>query len=1362
MPNFESFKLRLSSLGLFLKTLIFRKSTIFIVVILILGILGFVFKGDVIDFVSRNFLRRLRDVGLLKPSVPGYFLALKDQNPLYDYNGDGAVDGNDYGLLLKNVEVAQSTSTTSTSGSVMATAEQQSLPSIKGYGNDAFNGSVSTNISFKIPSGTAGLTPSLNLSYSSSSVDDMFAGVETKYRNGIGSAFDHSYQKQASYIGLGWGLGGLGTITRDDKGTLNDWLDDTFMLTFPGGGANLMLESGDNYYSVFRTVPNIKIKAERWGLMKKDATNDLEIWRYHWVITTGDGTKYYFGYSQPVDNWWRNKDFEQQYFAQGSSDKAWYPLYGQDQEPENIYSTWSYATPVKDVFHLYQQSWLLTKVESVHKHYGNTVSMDYVYDMESGEAQYHSYTKTTYPVKITYGYNQVLFEYEDRLDKNTHQKDNVSPQQTYNGSKRLKKLTIQTKDRAGSWRTRNAYTFGYAYGYRGTDHPNIATGEVVGGKAIHSLLTSVTEWSGDPSGSGSKSLPSQTFSYGSECAPFKGGCPLTAFVDSGNTQVQTPNDFFLRKADNGFGGSVSFEYYQGTGGNALPVKYCDPDKLDYTGTLTCKTDHAFNTQRHRLNAQVVSDGMGNTYRTEIAYPGSGTAAGLAYVDEYGDYDYSYQGVNCCNVRVDPNTGEASCNQGSPSGCHCPGDYEGGSLRSPNSCSKVSGTDYCQSVCNNNWGSSGVTSCGSSSPCSSWGSQNTCYANDIGCYKLYRCASNCKPQFYIENFSGYEFLGYPEVETTVFEKNSTTQKVSQSKSYYYQALDNGNCFKPSPLKGMSYKTVQYDVNNSGRFNETETWYKVRFGKMFSNDYVEKYTNELNAYCGNYDKDETISLVMQIDSIGKTAINNSYAMCTRSTSNYQNLDGSVDHYALPHKQYNWGKVSCTNFGTDDTSDIGQASYTNYTQANTSGNSWILPKVSETWASDDRSAVKYNHQKIYYDNQMFGLLGQYGNVTSTETLVNGNVYQKTTTDYETDHTFLVWQASDAMGNKTLTNYDGYYHLYPTSVENALGQRIFTEYDFSTQDTNHPNYNGILGLPVKTKDANGAVTTIVYDAFGRALETYLPGRTPGTNTPNQYTKYYYFNDTQITPCDDAHNCIKDLGRELGNNLGPHMMVMKGSRIDDSGTFGRVSVTQTYYNGLGQVLQSRQSWLEGNTSNNGIPVSGEGLRDILTSTSYNALGNVVYQSLPYSTLPLSDLSKTAFDTRDFVSDASIRKSQTKYDGLGRPIETVAPDGTSARTVYESSDNPLVTKILGPNCNDSPASSTLCTEQISESNVFGQALKNTLFGQETGQSLVTESTYHSVLGGILSVKDPLGIIVSELRYDDLGRKVNTWNIDMSP
>ncbi|OGG12222.1 hypothetical protein A3J20_03400 [Candidatus Gottesmanbacteria bacterium RIFCSPLOWO2_02_FULL_42_29] len=1209
-------------------------------------------------FPAKNtlaFRRSLKKFGLIKPSVPGYFKALKTQDLFYDYNSDDVIDGPDYVLLLKEIEkenprvkgVTSDFDPLAAASDEAGTSNMQ-LPSSRAFGSDAFNGAATVSYPIDLPPGPAGLTPSLDLSYSSSSVDDLNLGTLTSYRGWT----DHPYQNQSGMVGLGWNLGGVQYIARDTKGSsmraLTGQSDDAFILAFSGGSANLSKESeaGTDYgkYSVWRTVPNLKVKVERWSRCKRDAADDGTYFcRYHWLVTTGDGTKHYFGTPTTTTAWQKtydpdtNEDLE-------NKEYDWYPLYDNDSSPvgPNAWLIWGNNTLG---YHSLTYRWYLSKVESI---FTVPVEINYSYNLKIEDAGHGDrYVSAVYPSSITYGKNEISFQREARLDYKIHQGDNPSPKRPLRNLERLKKIIVKTLGKV-----RKVYVLDYSYGWVPAKHLDDGDGkaendaEVKDGQVIHSLLRIIKVYSDDPDvNPHAKRLPNYTFSYGTDCAEFKGGCPLSSFVWGRNLldQVKTPSDFFLQTAENGYGGKVTFEYWKdATNNNALNIKYCDTDKVALNGE-TCKTDNEFNTQRHRISSQIVEDGMGNSVRTNYDYSGNGATLGLGAVKNYSETD---EGAEIFN-----------------------------------------------------------------------------------------------------SFSGFEFLGYPEVETTVYEKNSTDKVVAKSKSFYYQALDTATCFKPSPLKGIAYKTINFDVQKPGRRTETSSSSTIRFGPMFG-PWEGYYDWNLNDKCATYDPETSISLVIPRDNVSKEFVGDNAVLCTKTFTDHRKIDGTDDVYAQLHTATNYGKVSCSDPNQDDTSDIKKVSYTDYTDADTL--KWILPRPKESWTASSPTGTKYNHSQITYNS--------YGLPTKTSVLINGSAYADTTSAYDATYPWLVTKITDPLGRSSTTTYDNVFHLYPLKVTNNLGQSTTTVYDFNIADSTHPNYGGVLGIPVRVTDANGKVSNSVYDVFGRATETYLPGKNPASSTKaDSFNKYYYFNGDDIAPCNDANHCLIGLGKQL-NGKGPKMMVYSASRFADNGAAGKVSATHTYYNGLGQTVQTRQLWYENEYSNAGLPVA-DAFRDIIKSQSFNALGQPEYQSLNYTANPYIPSTQNSFDTRDFAGSANIQKVKYTYDGMGRATTVNYPDGTSETTEYDVGGNPLLTKSSNKNCTDTDPA-TLCTFNQTTKDAFGQTLEVKEIADSKTYS--TSFEYHPILGSVTTTKDTLTNVINIVEFDTLGRKTRMWDADMSP
>ncbi|MFC1727685.1 SpvB/TcaC N-terminal domain-containing protein, partial [Patescibacteria group bacterium] len=1360
--------------------------------LILIGLFLLVFVGTGLTMRNSPFFRQFgRKIGLVRPSLVGFFEAQHTQDLAYDFNNDGQVTEADYLLLVESLaesdpgdspvlppgEVIIPEDDLGAIEEVTASDESpesdvQNLPSVSAFTSDVFNGAASVAYPLALPAGPAGISPGLSLSYSTSVIDDMWTGIGTKYRTYFLGDNDYAFSHQvgAGIFGLGWNLGGMGYIARDTAGSLKDFSDDDFSLVFAGGSANLVPESdcsvppqpysfddiSSHRCSVWRTVPNLKTKIIRKGEKKQ---SEVTVWRYHWEVTTGDGTKYIFG-SPQEENWYDGAPADPDTKFDNFKDSAWYRLYNGNGSRSGVGTrAWLVYKIAGDEYHAITYKWLLHKVANVYASPSsvcdlNNPCLSYEHYLVNGEFEINTdgdkrgYTAAIYPQKVNYGAHEVEFVPEEgRLDYSTASGDTMKVPQQRRTSKRISKILVKTSETIV-----RAYTFDYHYGWRAADHPELIdsnndglpeSGSETRGQAIHSLLNKITEWAGNPVVVGTQHLPAYEFKYqspGSDCGDFKGGCPLTSFIDKGATAQRTnANDFFLTEATNGYNGKVSFEYWGGAGDNAFPVRYCDRDKLRRVGfddESVCLDDHSFNTQRHRVAAKVTDDGMGNTVRTTYDYEG---AQGLAYVKTYEE-EYN-SGVGC---RDEDN--EDGCN---PETTVCDG----------GSCSEC-----------DNWNKDTAQDCGSN-----W-TQEICWDRSA-----VRCVCKChKAQ---RPFAGYEFLGYPSVVARVYKKNSS-DLAAQSKTDFYQAMEVGaptvaGCFKPSPLKGSPKTSITYNVDDGAPWSSSESVYKVRFGDMFNLDPYnpnEEYSaladgsGNLNDFCESYDLEKTPSIVMVTESRSKTG-----DLCTKSTINSNYSDGSLDPFANPREAVSWGRVSCSDWSDIQDYDnyTARYSFTRYTGDDGEANGWneglwLLPRPKESWSSDSSGGSKYQWSKTFYENQAFGNLFDpgtgYSRVTKTEVWKDGQAYAVSRIGYEdgANRPWNVAWAEDPQGRKTTTEYDSVYHQFPVRVVNPINQVVETEYDFQATVTGHPNNGWKLGLPVRVTDPNKVSSMTTYDRFGRPVEAYGPGRTLSDGY-SQRSEYYYFNDADLacSTADPGKHCIPDLGK---NNT-PKMMVQTMAQFDasanpDAGDYGELSVSRAFYNGLGQQVQSRASWRGpgGFETNVGISVEGEGNRDILTSSTYTALGQPERSSLSYTADPFWEILDQPYLTLDW-SSSSIPRINRDYDGLGRVSQVLYPGRVFEH--FEYTGNPLISRVHDKNCTD-PLSETTCTVKETLADAFGQTVQVKEIESDGTDTYTTKYEYHPIFGSLVQTTDTLDNVVNKMAYDSLGRKTKMWDIDMSP
>jgi hypothetical protein len=455
-----------------------------------------------------------------KSDFTDLYAALDKQDSAYDVNKDGAVTEEDVNSIIKRrptptpvvfeAPAAGGTEVQSIPEETKASGGEPILPSMRGASSDPYTGSVTASYEFDLAKGVAGLIPPLSLTYSSGTVDDLYTGTYTKWRNDS----SHSYQRQAGIVGLCWTLNGISSITRNTQGTPETEADDTFIITSGAGSANLIFESGtgwnENGYSFWRTVPNIKMKVTRNQICKSYVTewqNPRYICRAQWIAIDSNGTKYIFGLPV-VDDWWRTNDpdaNDYNLFLQGDGN-SWFPLYNDGEGKIIGASAWFLnggGTNYWGGLHSSTYEWLLTKTISVFRDITPQPEIDYLYDFEIGTYtkgdQTKSYVRAVYPYRISYYPQQIDFTTEARWDYKIHQGELSNPDQPQTATKRIKKIIVSTDGQAI-----RSYVLNYHYAYDITKHNDLNgnsildnENEVKSGGAIHSLLDSVTPYSGN-------------------------------------------------------------------------------------------------------------------------------------------------------------------------------------------------------------------------------------------------------------------------------------------------------------------------------------------------------------------------------------------------------------------------------------------------------------------------------------------------------------------------------------------------------------------------------------------------------------------------------------------------------------------------------------------------------------------------------------------------------------------------------------------------------------------------------------------------------------------------------------------------
>ncbi|MBA3534161.1 MAG: RHS repeat protein [Ardenticatenales bacterium] len=285
----------------------------------------------------------------------------------------------------------------------------------------------------------------LSLSYSSEGINSVLASHQDRYIDGLSE-----YQRQASIVGWGWNLGGLGQITHDHG-------DDTYSISFGGGSFEILKpeQTGNGW----QTSPQSFLKIDQALSPEGKVT--------YWRVKDTKGTEYTFG-DDPVSN-----------------------------NPGIAFSNYGSSTSCDGQVHEAH----LTRVQDP---LGNAVRILYIIDVK--EQHHCPYQKAVYPQRIEYWpvgatqpSAQVLFTYGPRTDTHVQDYDNWYVP-TFYSDERLQTVTMQVRDTNDVMTTARRYDLGVHFEPFNPEAPQ--PGESL------MILDSLQEYGRDGT-----SLPAWTFGY---------------------------------------------------------------------------------------------------------------------------------------------------------------------------------------------------------------------------------------------------------------------------------------------------------------------------------------------------------------------------------------------------------------------------------------------------------------------------------------------------------------------------------------------------------------------------------------------------------------------------------------------------------------------------------------------------------------------------------------------------------------------------------------------------------------------------------------------------------------------------------
>jgi len=317
--------------------------------------------------------------------------------------------------------------------------------------------------------------------------------------------------------------------------------------------------------------------------------------------------------------------------------------------------------------------------------------------------------------------------------------------------------------------------------------------------------------------------------------------------------------------------------------------------------------------------------------------------------------------------------------------------------------------------------------------------------------------------------------------------------------------------------------------------------------------------------------------------------------------------------------------------------------------------------------------------------------------------------TTTYGEDDCGNITSVTDAENSTTTMTYDGDYNAFIETVTNPMGQTVEMEYDPATGNVTaktDPNGNRVT----TAYDEQGRVISVT-DATGKTVKDIEYGDTPG----NRYIQVKLLNDTGYST---EKSFLDSFGREW----------RRETTVSAIGSENLKQVKLTNYNAKGQVTNETLPYIEGVQS------------PMYITYTYDTQGRVKTATRPISETG-SKTESTQYRTEGYnilvtKTDIAGRVSSALVDPSGKIKTKTEPGGAVIQYSYDPAG-----RLTG--VTDAGGSKTHITYDI-----LGR--KTSIDDPNTG---VTSYEYDDL--GRLKVKTDSGGNAIVYQYDRLGRVIKT-------
>lgn len=394
----------------------------------------------------------------------------------------------------------------------------------------------------------------------------------------------------------------------------------------------------------------------------------------------------------------------------------------------------------------------------------------------------------------------------------------------------------------------------------------------------------------------------------------------------------------------------------------------------------------------------------------------------------------------------------------------------------------------------------------------------------------------------------------------------------------------------------------------------------------------------------------------------------------------------------------------------SDIGADMRTVETEYhnNTGGNNWLLG-IPKQVVAKDHANTEVRKTWFYYDGSSnVNTLPIKGQLTKKE-LWGGSGLNAVnpTIEYTYDVYGNLLTTKDPNSHTSSIIYDGTYHMFPLQATNAKNHSVLKEY-YGVNGVpldDGMGYHGLWGQVKSVQDPNSQQGKKTYDVFGRLTAAVSP--LDSISFPTSSVEYAFLN-----------NGVKITTHQREKHGQPETL--------DSTSF---------YDGMGRLIQSKsESGHQGE-----FTVSGQ--------TEYNSRGLPIKKHAPFfSVLPV--------DTLEAINLLNPYTTIT-YDAMGRVIQTTHPDGSYSSVIYDD----WTTSTFDENGHKQTSHADAYGRLIRKEEYFGADGRDSHYPSQAYSLYATTLYSYDSEGNLIQVQDAHGNITT-ISYDNLGRKISMNDPDM--